>query len=318
MATIPWKQIVVTALITGTVAIGTGMMLFRLQQRQPRLEFFAEATIPFQGQDETLAIYQVTIRNNGRGAVRQVSAYINVTPGQVRQARVKVQPGLEVREKSSAEAYAVEVASLNPGESVVASVLAGGNVALPAEPSVSLRGEGVSGARANRTTGVVGSLRGTLGSALAAAYAGLATVFFLRRGPLRGVLASGGNQREDLAFLCGLHGLTDEMARHADAASTTSYWLEAERLTALSLSNPRSAESDARMAVLTDLLRYADIAPRSKAVIHYNLARFAHARGDHDAADAALREAIRLDKSIVRRRAGVDRGIQARVKALSS
>jgi hypothetical protein len=312
---IPWKQILLTALVTGLVTIGTGMILYWLQQRQPRLEYVLEGSVPFEGQNETLVIYQLKITNNGRSAVARVGAYIVLPPGQLRQVHVRAQPGLEYQETLAPDKYSLSIASLNPDETILLSVLTGGKQSIPAEPQVVLRGDGVTGARAPRVSGNPSSALSLITNALIGAYTGLLTVWLLlRRSRLRRLRT--GEQRQNLAFLCGVHGLTDDLLRHT-SDSGTSYWLEAERLTALALADPQTI--DARLAVLKDMVIYpSNMAPRSKAIVYYCIARLAFAKGDANTVETALREAIRLDKDLVRRRSTVDKLFEDRIKAALS
>ena len=55
---INWKQIVLTAMITGIIAVITGIILYYFQKREPELTYSLSETIPFQGDKEALAIYQ--------------------------------------------------------------------------------------------------------------------------------------------------------------------------------------------------------------------------------------------------------------------
>lgn len=309
-----WLTILVTAVITGVVTVGVGMALFYLQQREPRLEFDYAETLAFEGGAETLAIYHVTVANRGRASIDEVIANVSVAPGQIRQARVLSEVGITFEETASGGTYLVSFSFMNPDDVATISVLAAHPTSLPAEPSVSLRGTGTTGVRANSEDNSVLGVGSNMLPALGGAYMGLFAVFLMGRGSFSRLL-SGRSQVADAIFVYSLHGLHSESERVATLASTT-YQAEAERLGAIAAADYANPQADRALAALGDLLTFAKhMATSSQAVIQCQIARIAHSQGKPDVAAEAIGRARRLDKSLVEQRVRIDSALKAAVES---
>ena len=310
-----WLTILVTAVITGVVTVGVGMALFYLQQREPRLEFDYAETLPFEGGAETLAIYHVTVANRGRASIDEVIANVSVAPGQIRQARVLSEVGITFEETASGGTYLVSFSFMNPGDVATISVLAAHPASLPAEPSVSLRGTGTTGVRANSEDNSVLGVASNMLPALGGAYMGLFAVFLMRRWGGFSRRLSGRSQVADAIFVYSLHGLHSESERVATLASTT-YQAEAERLGAIAAADYANPQADRALAALGDLLTFAKhMATSSQAVIQCQIARIAHSQGKPDVAAEAIGRARRLDKLLVEQRVRIDSALKAAVES---
>jgi hypothetical protein len=140
-----WLQILVTAVVTGGVTIATGLILSHFQAREPYLVYSTTDTIPFLGHNQVLAIYQVSIGNEGKKAVEDVNCIINIPAAAIEQKRITADPALSYSESSTGDSLKLSFPLLNPSELVQVSILATAPTQLPNRPQVSLRGKGVSG-----------------------------------------------------------------------------------------------------------------------------------------------------------------------------
>jgi hypothetical protein len=311
------KQILVTAVITGIVAVATGMLLFNIQRRDPYLTYEVKDTIPFMGDKEKLAIYHVTIRNGGKQIVSDVDCHISVAPALVKETRTSLEPSIPFTEKASAGNYEVHLMNLNPDEEATLSVLASTPGELPSRPKVSLRGQGVTGKEAEEKEKRT-FFEGPIFTAVVSAYSVfvvLALIFRLRG--TRGLRRVGGhgvedtsvhsdNQNEILAYLCGLHKLTEDAEAYLTKSGDSSYWSEADRIAALAVSSRDVNETEARKNVLRDLLRYARISNTSVAIIHYNIARIAKAQDRKEECKEHLKEAKDALPKLMETRLSID------------
>lgn len=296
-----WGQILVSALVTGIVAIITGTILFRLQTREPKLVYQASATSPFRGSDQNFAIYDVEISNRGSASIHDVTALVEVPSSEIEDYRISADPTLRTSETDSDGGLEIRVPELNPGEQVGISVLATSDEDLPTRPDISVRGSGVLGEEASEEVSVSGLLSSerlvSLATAVAAAYTGLATLLVFRRRVQtlsvfgRDIALSdkhSDDQNEILAYLCGIHGLADDMQDYLARPRKTSYWAEADRHAALAESDPTSPEAESRKHVLADLLEYASVAPLSRSIVQFDIARIANAQGNQTEAEEYL------------------------------
>jgi hypothetical protein len=71
---IRWKQIVATALISGTVTLITGSTLFFFQRREPQLTYSVTSGLPFEGTQEKVAVYELRVSNDGNQMLKDVIA----------------------------------------------------------------------------------------------------------------------------------------------------------------------------------------------------------------------------------------------------
>ena len=318
-----WKQIMATALITGLVTIGTGMILFMLQQRTPHLVYSVADTIPFDGQQEKLAIYHVTLRNDGKRQVENVACNIAVNPAVIKTYKIQADATLKYNVKETNDTLSIEAASLNRDEAMTVSILVSSQTSVSAQPAVALRGKDVAGEKAK--TGDKKRLfygHESLFAALLAAYTGLASAIFLQRHRFAKIfpflpmaIAAGfdvddshhsGDQNEVIAYLFGLHGLHEQVEYYLRKAEGCSYWSESDRIASLAIHTEDVALREKCVIILTDLLTYASFAPSSKGIIHYNLARIGRKMGNKNETDRHLVEARKTIPRLLSTRLALD------------
>ena len=303
---INWRSILLTGIISGTIAIATGMLLYQLQERQPRLQYSMDETLPMDAGRETHAIYHVTIRNTGGSVVRDVVAQMNFDPGTVLQSRARCSPAVACTEAMAAGGYTARIPSLNPSESVLISALVRGVTRLPTTPAVTLRGDGITGERVSSSDAEL-SAKELLGSMIPAVAVALLTPILLVRiwcakpGP-----AVGDDQREVFAYVLGLHGFQIEADRVLSSEKLT-YWVQSDRLTSRVLAAQAEAPIRRMQFVLKGVLAYADhMAASSKGIVHYNMARLAKAVGDDATVEYELANANALIPDLLLRRLKLD------------
>jgi len=291
---INWMQIVATALITGAVTIVTGFILFRLQTKEPKLVYTATETRPFRGTDRNFAIYNLSISNLGGASIADVVSIVQVPDATLEDLRVVADPSLKYTYDIVSDTLELQIPELNPNETMAVSVLATSQTDLPDTPDVSLRGSGITGVET--TSPERKDSRDFLVSIAAAIFGaggGLTTLQYFRRGlpigPVSGKHQD--DQNQILAYLCGLHGLMDDVQEYLSRPCDTSYWAEADRHAAIALANPSAEEAEKRKNVLKALLQYASVASLSVGIVHYDIARIAFAQGKHDEARDNLKKA---------------------------
>lgn len=314
---INWKQmllpILITAIVTIAVGIIVGLSLTHFQMREPKLVYYAEDTLPYKSPTGDTAIYHVKIENLGKEATEEVVCILAFEKATIEQSRIIVAPSIDYSEIVGNNSYRVDLPSLNPHESATLSVLASGTDNLPPRPEVSLRGKGITGTEATKTTGKETAWWGIL-VAILASLAGVgaggltlrSTLMKMRKSISSGV-GSDGEQKGVLAYLCEIHGLNDDARTYRSMVQEAKYWSESDRLAMESRMEPLGEMAQRRKQVLKDLLEYAgSIATQSLGIVHYNVALIAKARGEENEAEEHLKEARKLIPEILEKRMKLD------------
>ena len=135
-ASVNWKSIIVTAVVSGVIAVTTGFILYKVQIRQPRLQYWVEDTVPFETSSESHAIYHITIRNSGRSEVNHLVAHMSFGSASIVQRRVVAPASLTTTDTVNVNNYEVRAGNLNPGEQIVVSVVTRGTGRLPGKPQL--------------------------------------------------------------------------------------------------------------------------------------------------------------------------------------
>lgn len=310
---INWAQIIITAVITGIVTILVGMLLFNLQTRKPKLTYEIPETSPFQGKDQNFAIYNVSFYNNGGTVINDVTSVIQVPNASLSDIKVSAAPSLKYTTNITNDILTLEIPNLNQAETISVSILAMSQSKMPQSPDVSVRGMGITGEKliSSASNAFLENDKWIVIIAAVAVFAsglsGFSSILSGRRPSSISFLGitvpiPGGNQRvidgkhrEDqnkvLAYLCGLHGLLDDVENYLNRQCDTSYWAEADRFSAVAMVDPKSDEAENRKKVLLDLIQYASVASLSEAIINYNIARIAFAQNSIIEADVYLNKA---------------------------
>jgi hypothetical protein len=317
---INWVQIIVTAVITGVITIIAGMILFNLQTKKPKLTYQVPETSPFQGTGQNFAIYNVSLSNSGGTAINSVIGVIQVPNSSLSDMRISAPSSLKYTTSIVKDMLTLEIPNLNPSDTLSISILATSQSVMPQSPDVSVRGAGITGEPVvslasnsvlNEAWILIVALVATLASGLSAFSSILggrksSSISFMGiTVPILGGRQSviSGKHSEDqnmvIAYLCGLHGLLDDVENYLARKNNTSYWAEADRLSAIAMANPKSDEAENRKKVLLDLLEYASIASLSEAIIHYDIARVAFAQNKIEEAQVHLERAKKVGGKLI-------------------
>ena len=307
---INWGRIIasaiITAIITGLVAVTTGTILFRLQTKEPKLVYAVPETTPFSGMERGFAIYTFTIANPGSRPVSDVLAVATVPSAALEQVGVVADATLHYAQRIVGDRLEIKIPELAPGDKISVSLLATGKTTLPSSPQLSVRGSGIVGIKADLPERNPPSLLASILPTVVGAYvvlAGAAAVYLVvKRGTFD--VISGKHrevQNQVMAYLCGLHGLIDDVQEYLSRPpGSTSYWAEADRLAAIALVNPGSEQAEKRKNVLKNLLDYASMADLSRAITHYDIARIAFAQGKVDEAKTNLTRARQYGPRLIK------------------
>jgi hypothetical protein len=317
---IKWGQIIVATILTGVVAVITGMTLFYFQTREPKLTYSLSDTIPFKGYKETLAIYNVVIRNEGKKVVENVDCHIEVTGATIKDHRVTGASALNYKESLGKGEYKVHFADLNPRESVILSILISSLLGDVDRPQITLRGKGTLGKEArDEKTERRSFLNNPIFAATLSAYAALAAVLgFLITTRRRRFLSFkiGGHvfdsdvhrddQNEIIAYLFSIHGRPDMAESYLKRNRVPSYWSEADYIAAVAIKETDPETKEMLKQILIDLSIYAGIAEGSQGIIHYNIARIAKHQGKEQECDEHLELAKKKIPKLLKKRLSLD------------
>ena len=311
-----WKSIIATGLVTGLVAIVTGMGLFYWQLREPELAFSVVESAPFPGEEENFAIQHVEIRNDGKKEVTNVSVAIEIPGSDIRDYKVISAAGLEITEESEEHALVLRFPSLNPSERLTVSLLVTGPLQSLVAPVVSARGDGVLGvqARAGQETDFKTTLYPVIVAAYAAVFAALLVskrnrrvLSLVSRSMLGGNLGKPRGQSDVFVTLLSIHGKSDLIPEFLSDSRVCRYWSEADYLTARAIQSGDTEETEDCREILLDLLNLATtMATSSEAIVHYDIARLSAHIGDQEKLEHHLEIAKGLDPSETSARLSID------------
>ncbi|MCP4262120.1 MAG: hypothetical protein GY774_32160 [Planctomycetes bacterium] len=89
---INWRQILITAIITGIITVISGVILFKIQEREPRLTYSTIDTIPFEGPNKVVGIYNVVLKNEGEKELKDVVCVVKINKSKIDQYKVSINP----------------------------------------------------------------------------------------------------------------------------------------------------------------------------------------------------------------------------------
>jgi hypothetical protein len=212
-----WWPRMISALLGIAVTVIGSLILQRIQSREPHLTYSSVEAVPFNGQSGVVGIYQVIVRNDGKGEVEDVTAYIRVPSAKIEQYRTIVAPSLTTTTSANGDSIRVNLPSLNPGEAAQISILAGNPSFLPTHPEISVRAKGVNGVeQASTTSNTEGKpFLLSLATALAALLSTASFYQVLRTKSLGRGNIFGGSQASNFESICKMHGLDARAARYS-------------------------------------------------------------------------------------------------------
>jgi hypothetical protein len=305
-----WNNRIISAVLGILVTVVAALILGRLQAREAHLIYSSSESLPFNGSNGDVSIYQVTISNDGKQEVNEVACSVRIPSAKIDQYRVTASPLLNVLVSVSGDSVSVQIPNLNPAESAQISLLATGVQALPARPEVALRGRGITGSE-KTPSGEAPSESPIFYVSLATA--SLAVVLtgafrtLLRKGSSTGTsLGSGDDQRQVLAYILRAYGLRELADQYSAQAHETTYWAEADRLGQIATDSKDVDTMGKIERALLGLIEYQGMAYASKAIVYYNVALINKFKNDDVNSQKYLGLAIKTDSSEIKQRLKVD------------
>lgn len=268
-----WWSRIVSALLGITVTVAGALIVQRLETREPRLTYSSVETVPFNGPNNVVGIYQVVLRNEGKKEVEDIGCYIRIPGAKIEQYRTITAPSLVTTDSVTNDVVRVSIPSLNPGETAQVSVLASNPSFLPIHPDISVRAKGLMGMEqpsvaAAKSETTLPLLSGIIALAALVSTFSIRTLLTHGRGDVRL-----GSQRQVLATICKAHGFSARAERYARAAKLT-YYGEADRLGQEAIQSTDQSTISEIKSILSALSMTEDnMKDSSRSIVLYNLAR---------------------------------------------
>ena len=311
---INWKivliPIVLTAIATLSVTVAAPSVVEYFRTPDLKIQYYVQDTVPFKTQTNELATYQVTIKNEGTKLLENIVCQISFSDAFINQSTFFSEMPLDYNQTISNGLLSTKITNLNPQETAIVYVMATSIEELPKQPKVEVRASGVSGTQGSLTNESPGEpYLAIIGITVGLLSGGISQLILSRfskkkEKEIEAVAKLDTDQKDNLIYLCGIHGLREEMERYQNLPSEVFYRREADRFSIIAIANPN--ETDARLGVLLDLLEYADIADVSKAIIQFNIGKIYGARGDVTNENAHLEAAKKICPDLVAKRLKID------------
>ncbi len=301
-----WRDILVGAVVTLTVSILSGIVVWLFTRDSPpaeRLRYSVEELASFRPGEVRIGIVTIKASNTGTKAARDVR-FVVVFPA-----------GIEIREKqitsssgptsaysevpSDTKTLDLQIRTLAPDETITASFLLAGSGSFT--PQVGLK--------SSETVGTVGETKREAASTnrfeiwkvgTALLFQGLALfILFLLRGKLKGTIGAYTSSPNNTAFLLLQQGLASQ------ASAMLSAKVKAKGGDAFELANLALAlaleGNDQISQKMFQAAEWLAGTKHSKAVLFYNRATLLASLTKYDESKAALREALLLSPKEIKK-----------------
>jgi hypothetical protein len=300
-----WGNRIISALVGIAVAVIAALIIGNFQAREPHLSYSSTESVPFSGPNGDVSIYQVALSNDGKKEVYDVACAIRIPAARIDQFKLTADPLLNASGTVSGDSLNVLVPNLNPTETIQVSLLASGSQNLPTRPQVAARGKGAVGIEKGKTAEKPWSdtfpLISLMAATLAVLVSGVSTrILRLSRGS-----STGDDQRQVLAYVCRIHGLSDLAERYSGQIHETTYWAEADRLGQDAIDAGGERMGTIERALLS-LVEYHGMARTSQAVVYYNVALINRVKKNEAECEKYLQLARSVSKDEIQRRLKVD------------
>jgi tetratricopeptide (TPR) repeat protein len=305
-----WSKNIITAFISIGVTVAGGLILFYLQNKEPKLEYSVENIPPFESQLEKLNIYHITISNAGNNVAEDIVCKIKIVPATIKEYRINSETPIRFTDSISKQDVDIATSTLNPKESYRVSILATTNTSFPEKPLVSLRAKGITAVE-NSVTDSEKKGKNFLYKMLyvlmgISASASFLTLIIRKKMINDDSTMHSGDQNEIIAYLCGIHGLDLEVDRFLNLPRKASYWAQMDRLAATAIAKNDKDNIEKIIKVILAILNYASMADTSKGIGYYNLGRLYKSIGDIENSEKYIAEANKIIPKLLATRQKLD------------
>ena len=309
-----WKSILASGIVTAIVTIGTGMLLFWWQAKEPKLSYNYIRSIPHvDSNGEQFSIHQVEISNSGNKTAEDVVLFIEFPGSEIEKSNIQIDSSIPHYKDIQENTVSLTLDNLNPEENLWLSVITKGSSDQIKEPNVSLRAKGITGIKYGSKAGQYDYARVII--LVLGVYSGVIVILMSNRTfrtkylSVASVLVGGagkitGRQKEILASLLSRSGLPGQAGIYLNSSASRKYWVEADFLSATALESNDQNFREKILLVLLKLIEEIDMVSNSKAIVHYNAARVQQSLGQ--VFQNQLAEARKLDKEEIDRRMASD------------
>jgi hypothetical protein len=299
---INWTQSIITAILAIVVSIGGGMILFYLQSKEPKLVYQVDEILPFKSQKENLNIYRIKIKNTGSKPAENILTEVTISPAKIKDYNITTEFPIEFKSEKDSLEFKARTNSLNPNESYDISILAITNKDFPNKPIIKLSARGIIG---KEVDGV--SKNSIFDNFIFTSLIPIITLlisFIVRNKGIGNRHA--GEQDRVLAYIYGIHQLSNEVDRLLALPKTPAYWSEADRLTSNALTTNDINMINKVKLILVNILDYADPADSSKGIINFNLYKLEKAIGNTQSSNDYLDKAKKFIPKLIENRLKID------------
>ena len=309
-----WKSIIATAIVTGLVTIGTGMALFWFQKEKIEITYNSIQSFPFDDEKSKLFIEQIEIINSGDKIAENVIFLARYKDAIIQRHKISVDFAIPYNETANNSSVSLNISLLNPGEKITISVLY--QSASSTKADITLRAKGALGKEIGKSNKNSESF---VILPLIAAYMGLFAAFLVNkrgRSLFKSVLKNGpiailaqDRQREIFASKFALLGNASKARYYLNIQERLTYWSEADVLGAEAISSETSDDHRQEIvAVLKEIVEQVNIAPTSKAIVLFNIAKIIkNSSGIEESFEPYIDRAKKIDAEEIERRVKIDR-----------
>lgn len=287
-----WTPFVVSGLVAIVATAAGTTIAARLTSREPELLYSVVESLPFAAPDNVVGVYQVTISNEGKREVDEVTGAFRIPDATLEKFKVVAPGSMRYDAKVEGDLLHVGVPLMNPGDVLTVSILASAKAPLPSRPDVSVRSRGLNGKEKADRPGSKNALSFWLalaGAASGVLGAGSSFSIFRKATASPGILA--------IVAACRAHGL-EALAAEFELSDPT-YYIAGDRIADFALhAENRTVLDHCRSALLT-LSQSERIAIRSRASLLVHAARLALKAGADVEAQVFLAQARSLSASDV-------------------
>jgi hypothetical protein len=301
--------IIVTGVVSLVVGVASALLINYFTEKRLELTYDITSAEVFEDQNQKIGILAIQISNTGRKEIEDVHCRILLNKATLVKYRSKGIPPTSITVSNNTSELNAKTPYLNPNEAFSLQLLVQPEESTLKEPIIEIRGKGITASR--KSLEDVWTKKKVSATAfltpIATILAASLTLFIIRR--KRGALFSGGEQRDEFAYLLSANGFIAEASILRESSRNHSYWSLSDYFTEQLLSkSPNDKEALSRAVhVLEQLLAYSEnMAPSSKAIVNLNAAYLAQIAGDEVKATDLLREARKCHASVVSQRMKLD------------